>query len=139
VITVRDLTRRFGPHTAIEGLSFHLEPGEVVGFLGPNGAGKSTTMRILSGYLPATSGSAEVAGFDVLRSSLEVRRRIGYLPESVPLYAEHRVEEMSFSSIFLADGTEVTTTYGHWTPNEPPYILSVRLKLSECDQRLTHR
>lgn len=94
MITVRDLTRRFGPHTAIEGLSFHLERGEVVGFLGPNGAGKSTTMRILSGYLPATSGSAEVAGFDVLRSSLEVRRRIGYLPESVPLYAEHRVEEM---------------------------------------------
>ncbi|MBM3989958.1 MAG: ABC transporter ATP-binding protein [Planctomycetes bacterium] len=94
VITVRDLTRRFGPHTAIEGLSFHLERGEVVGFLGPNGAGKSTTMRILSGYLPATSGSAEVAGFDVLRNSLEVRRRIGYLPESVPLYAEHRVEEM---------------------------------------------
>lgn len=94
MITVRDLKRRFGPHTAIEGLSFHLEPGEVVGFLGPNGAGKSTTMRILSGYLPATSGSAEVAGFDVLRSSLEVRKRIGYLPESVPLYAEHRVEEM---------------------------------------------
>ncbi|MFM7297614.1 MAG: ABC transporter ATP-binding protein, partial [Planctomycetota bacterium] len=94
MITVRDLTRRFGPHTANEGLSFHLEPGEVVGFLGPNGAGKSTTMRILSGYLPATSGSAEVAGFDVLRSSLEVRKRIGYLPESVPLYAEHRVEEM---------------------------------------------
>jgi ABC-2 type transport system ATP-binding protein len=94
VITVRDLTRRYGPHTAIEGLSFHLEPGEVVGFLGPNGAGKSTTMRILSGYLPATSGSAEVAGFDVLRQSLEVRKRIGYLPESVPLYAEHRVEEM---------------------------------------------
>jgi ABC-2 type transport system ATP-binding protein len=94
VITVHALTRRFGPHTAIEGLDFHLEKGEVVGFLGPNGAGKSTTMRILSGYLPATSGSAEVAGFDVLRESLEVRRRIGYLPESVPLYAEHRVEEM---------------------------------------------
>src|SRR6185436_17741066 len=73
---------------------FHLERGEVVGFLGPNGAGKSTTMRILSGYLPSTSGSASVAGFDVLRQSLEVRRRIGYLPESVPLYREHRVVEM---------------------------------------------
>src|SRR6185436_18020402 len=73
---------------------FHLERGEVVGFLGPNGAGKTTTLRILAGYLPASSGSAQVAGFDVLRQSLEVRKRIGYLPESVPLYREHRVSEM---------------------------------------------
>ncbi|MCC7013553.1 MAG: ATP-binding cassette domain-containing protein [Planctomycetes bacterium] len=94
MITVQGLTRRFGARAAIEDLHFSLERGEVVGFLGPNGAGKSTTMRILAGYLPATSGSALVAGFDVLRQSLEVRRRIGYLPESVPLYAEHRVEEM---------------------------------------------
>ena len=94
MITAQGLTRRFGAHVAIDGLTFRLERGEVVGFLGPNGAGKSTTMRILAGYLPATSGSAHVAGFDVLRQSLEVRKRIGYLPESVPLYAEHRVEEM---------------------------------------------
>lgn len=94
MITVRGLTRRFGPVTAIEGLDFTLEKGEVVGFLGPNGAGKSTTMRILAGYLPASEGAAVVAGFDVLRQSMEVRRRIGYLPESVPLYAELRVEEM---------------------------------------------
>ncbi len=94
VITVNALTRRFGHHTAIDNLGFHLERGEVVGFLGPNGAGKSTTMRILAGYLPATSGSAQVAGFDVLRQSMEVRKRIGYLPESVPLYTEHRVVEM---------------------------------------------
>jgi ABC-2 type transport system ATP-binding protein len=94
VITVRGLTRRFGPVTAIEGLDFQLEKGEVVGFLGPNGAGKSTTLRILAGYLPASEGVAVVAGFDVLRQSMEVRKRIGYLPESVPLYAELRVEEM---------------------------------------------
>jgi ABC-2 type transport system ATP-binding protein len=94
VITVRHLSRRFGPTLAIDDLSFHLSRGEVVGFLGPNGAGKTTTMRILAGYLPATSGSAEIGGLDVLRQSLEVRKRIGYLPESVPLYREHRVIEM---------------------------------------------
>jgi ABC-2 type transport system ATP-binding protein len=94
VITVRGLTRRFGAVTAVEALDFQLEKGEVVGFLGPNGAGKTTTMRILAGYLPATEGVAVVAGFDVLRQSMEVRKRIGYLPESVPLYAELRVEEM---------------------------------------------
>jgi len=94
MITVAGLTRRFGPVTAIEDLSFHLERGEVVGFLGPNGAGKTTTMRILTGYLPATSGRAEIAGLDVLRKSLEVRKKIGYLPEAVPLYREHRVVEM---------------------------------------------
>jgi ABC-2 type transport system ATP-binding protein len=94
VIHVEHLTRRFGPVIAVDDLSFQLERGEVVGFLGPNGAGKTTTMRILAGYLPATSGRAEVAGLDVLRRSLDVRKRIGYLPEAVPLYREHRVDEM---------------------------------------------
>ncbi len=94
MIHVEHLTRRFGALTAVEDLTFHLERGEVVGFLGPNGAGKTTTLRILAGSLPATSGRAEVAGLDVLRRSLAVRKRIGYLPESVPLYREHRVEEM---------------------------------------------
>jgi ABC-2 type transport system ATP-binding protein len=94
VITVRNLSRKFGAKFAIEDLSFHLERGEVVGFLGPNGAGKTTTMRILAGYLPASSGAAEVNGLDVLRQSLAVRESIGYLPESVPLYREHRVREM---------------------------------------------
>jgi len=94
MITVEKLTRRFGPVTAVEDVSFHLEQGEVVGFLGPNGAGKTTTMRILTGYLPATSGRVEVAGLDVLRQSLQVREHIGYLPEAVPLYREHRVSEM---------------------------------------------
>lgn len=94
MISVRDLTRRFGALRAVDSISFEIEKGEVVGFLGPNGAGKTTTLRILSGYLPATSGVAKVAGFDVLLQSMEVRKRIGYLAESVPLYREHRVEEM---------------------------------------------
>jgi ABC-2 type transport system ATP-binding protein len=94
MIHVEGLTRRFGPVTAISNLSFHLERGEVVGFLGPNGAGKTTTMRILAGYLPASAGRVEVSGLDVLRQSLAARRCIGYLPEAVPLYPEHRVSEM---------------------------------------------
>ena len=94
MIRVSNLTRRFGGLLALDRIGFEIGQGEVVGFLGPNGAGKTTAMRILSGYLPATSGAASVAGFDVLSQSLEVRRRIGYLPESVPLYREHRVVEM---------------------------------------------
>lgn len=95
MIEVQELTRRFGPLTAVDDLSFTVDRGEVVGFLGPNGAGKTTTMRILSGYLPATSArTLAVAGHDVLRDSMAVRRSIGYLPESVPLYPELRVEEM---------------------------------------------
>ena len=95
MIEVAQLHRRFGPVVAVEDLSFRLEKGEVVGFLGPNGAGKTTVMRILTGYLPATSAERVlVAGFDVLRQSMEVRRHIGYLPEAVPLYREMRVREM---------------------------------------------
>lgn len=93
VIDVSRLTRRFGRVTAVEDLSFTVGPCEIVGFLGPNGAGKSTTMRILSGFLPATSGTARVAGFDVFRESTEVRRRIGYMPENNPLPPEMRVRE----------------------------------------------
>jgi ABC-2 type transport system ATP-binding protein len=91
MIEVERLTKRYGPVTAIRDVSFSVAPGQIVGFLGPNGAGKSTTMRILSCFMPASSGSARVAGHDVFRESLEVRRRIGYLPESVPLYTEMRV------------------------------------------------
>lgn len=95
MIDVQNLTRRYGRHVAVDGVSFQVAQGEVVGLLGPNGAGKTTTMRILAGYLPATSAEVlEVAGHDVLRASLEVRKRIGYLPEAVPLYRELRVEEM---------------------------------------------
>jgi ABC-2 type transport system ATP-binding protein len=94
LISVTHLSRRFGAHLAVDDVTFGLERGEVVGFLGPNGAGKTTTMRMLTGFLPATSGSVAVDGYDVLTHSLEVRQRIGYLPESVPLYREHRILEM---------------------------------------------
>jgi ABC-2 type transport system ATP-binding protein len=88
MIQVDQLTKRYGPVTAIEDVSFGVEKGQIVGFLGPNGAGKSTTMKILSCFMPATSGTARVAGFDVFSDSLEVRRRIGYLPENAPLYPD---------------------------------------------------
>jgi ABC-2 type transport system ATP-binding protein len=91
MIEVQNLTKHYGAVTAIRDVSFNVAPGEIVGFLGPNGAGKSTTMRILSCFMPASSGTARVAGFDVFRESMEVRRRIGYLPESVPLYNDMRV------------------------------------------------
>ena len=94
MISAQHLTRRFGSFTAVEDISFELERGEVVGFLGPNGAGKTTTMRMLTGFLPASSGTITVAGHDVLRESLAAREQLGYLPEAVPLYREHRVEEM---------------------------------------------
>jgi ABC-2 type transport system ATP-binding protein len=93
MIQVTELSKYFGPVMAIDRVSFEVDRGEIVGFLGPNGAGKTTTMRILTSYLPATRGIAKVAGFDVMTESMEVRRRIGYLPESVPLYPEMRVEE----------------------------------------------
>jgi ABC-2 type transport system ATP-binding protein len=93
MIQVENLTKYFGPVMAIDRVTFSVDKGEIVGFLGLNGAGKTTTMRILTSYLPATSGIARVAGFDVMTESLEVRRNIGYLPESVPLYPEMRVEE----------------------------------------------
>src|SRR5262245_45374302 len=91
MIEVQNLTKHYGPVAAIRDVSFTVAPGQIVGFLGPNGAGKSTTMRILSCFMPASSGSARVAGYDVFRESLEVRKRIGYLPESVPLYSDMRV------------------------------------------------
>src|SRR5438477_2539715 len=93
MIQVDDLTKYFGPVLAIDHVTFEVDQGEIVGFLGLNGAGKTTTMRILTSYLPATSGVARVAGFDVMTESLDVRKNIGYLPESVPLYPEMRVEE----------------------------------------------
>jgi ABC-2 type transport system ATP-binding protein len=91
LIQVQGLTKLYGERVAIEGVTFSVPKGQVMGFLGPNGAGKSTTMRILTGYIGPTSGSATVAGFDVLAQSLEVRRRVGYLPETAPLYDEMRV------------------------------------------------
>ena len=93
MIKVENLTKRFAGVTAIQDLNFEVAKGEIVGFLGPNGAGKSTTMKILTGYLPATSGRASIAGFDVFEQSIEARRRIGYLPENTPLYTDMRVGE----------------------------------------------
>jgi ABC-2 type transport system ATP-binding protein len=93
MIHVDNLTKYFGPVLAVDHVSFDITQGEIVGLLGLNGAGKSTTMRILTTYLPATSGIARMADFDVRTQSLEVRQRIGYLPENVPLYTEMRVEE----------------------------------------------
>lgn len=93
MIVAEQLTRKYGSRTAVDGISFTVPRGEVVGFLGPNGAGKSTTLKMVSGFLPPTSGHITVAGLDIVEDSLEARRRLGYMPESVPLYPEMRVEE----------------------------------------------
>jgi ABC-2 type transport system ATP-binding protein len=93
MIEVENLVKRYAGVAAVNGLNFSVKKGEIVGFLGPNGAGKSTTMRILSCFIPATSGRARIAGYDVHEDSLEVRRRIGYMPENVPLYLDMRVFE----------------------------------------------
>lgn len=92
MISVENLTKRYVTKTAIEGMSFRVEKGEILGFLGPNGAGKTTTMRIITGYMPSTEGSVKVDGFDVADQPLETRRRIGYLPENPPLYTEMTVK-----------------------------------------------
>lgn len=92
MIEVENLTKVYTGRKAIDGISFKVEKGEILGFLGPNGAGKTTTMRILTCYMPSTSGTARVAGFDVFEESLEVRKRIGYVPETPPVYPEMTVE-----------------------------------------------
>ncbi len=91
MIEVENLTKRYGRHTAVDGVSFRVEKGEILGFLGPNGAGKTTTMRILTCYLPPTDGTARVAGYDVFQAPLEVKRRVGYIPETPPLYPDMTV------------------------------------------------
>jgi gliding motility-associated transport system ATP-binding protein len=93
MITVTELTKRYARHTAVDHVSFEVQKGQIVGFLGPNGAGKTTTMRMLTCFLPPTSGQATVAGFDVLEQPFEVKKRIGYLPEMPPLYPEMRTAE----------------------------------------------
>ena len=91
MIEVKDLVKRYGDFTALSGISFEAREGEILGFLGPNGAGKTTTMRILTGYMPPTSGHAKIAGYDVFNESLRMRHEIGYLPETVPLYPDMTV------------------------------------------------
>ena len=93
MISVKDLSKRYARNTAVDHISFEVERGQIVGFLGPNGAGKTTTMRMLTCFLPPSSGTATVAGFDVLDAPLEVKKRIGYLPEAPPLYLEMRTAE----------------------------------------------
>lgn len=93
MIKVEGLTKRYARNVAVDNISFQVEKGQIVGFLGPNGAGKTTTMRVLTCFLPPTAGSANVAGFDVVDSPLEVKKRIGYLPETPPLYPEMEVVE----------------------------------------------
>ena len=93
MIKVDGLTKRYDRTVAVQGISFEVEKGQIVGFLGPNGAGKTTTMRILTCFMPPTDGTASVAGYDVLQSPMEVKKRIGYLPENPPVYPEMEVEE----------------------------------------------
>lgn len=93
MVEVENLTKYYGDYAAIEGVTFRVEEGEILGFLGPNAAGKTTTMRIITGFMPPTSGTAKVAGFDVVRDSVEARRRLGYLPEQVPLYDDMTVRD----------------------------------------------
>jgi ABC-2 type transport system ATP-binding protein len=93
VFEVQHLTKRYGPVTAVDDVSFRVERGEILGFLGPNGAGKTTTMRVLTGYMPPTDGKAIVAGYDVFQQPLEAKRRTGYLPETPPLYPDMTVRD----------------------------------------------
>ena len=93
MIEVSDITKYYGDFPAVTGLTFSVEKGEILGFLGPNGAGKSTTMKILTGFMPPTSGTASIAGFDIVEESLNARKHIGYLPETVPLYSDMTIED----------------------------------------------
>src|SRR5580698_4148889 len=93
MIKVEGLTKRYARHVAVNDISFEVERGQIVGFLGPNGAGKTTTMHVLTCFMPPTAGSATVAGYDVVEQPMEVKKRIGYLPETPPLYPEMEVRE----------------------------------------------
>src|SRR5207248_6645826 len=93
MIKIDRLAKAFGPRRAVDDISFTVERGEILGFLGPNGAGKTTTMRVLTGYMPPTGGKAIVAGYDVFEQPIEAKRRIGYLPETPPLYPDMTVRE----------------------------------------------
>ena len=93
MIDVQNLSKRYGGFTAVDDISFRVDPGKIVGFLGPNGAGKTTTMRVLTCFLPPSRGTVKIAGFDVLESPMEVKRRVGYLPETPPLYSDMLVDD----------------------------------------------
>jgi ABC-2 type transport system ATP-binding protein len=109
MIEVNQLSKRYARHEAVRGISFSVSRGEIVGFLGPNGAGKTTTLRMLTGYLPPTSGTASIGGHDIFRQSLEARRKIGYMPENVPLYDDMRVREyLKFRALLKGLGNRQT-------------------------------
>ncbi len=111
MIEVKNITKYFGTFPAITDLSFSVEQGEILGFLGPNGAGKSTTMKILTGFLPPSSGSVEIAGYDIVEQSLDARKHIGYLPETVPLYTDMDVSEyLSFMGRIRGMSSESIST-----------------------------
>ncbi|PLX19433.1 MAG: MFS transporter [Candidatus Muiribacterium halophilum] len=93
MIKVKDLTRKYGDFVAVDNISFEVNEGEIVGFLGPNGAGKTTTLRVLTGFSPANSGNVEIAGYDIFENPIEVKKRIGYLPEFPPLYTDFSVKD----------------------------------------------
>ena len=129
MIYVQNLTKEFGPVKAVNNVSFQVEKDEVVGLLGNNGAGKTTLMRVLTTYLPATSGVAKVAGFDVMTESMEVRRRVGYLPENIPLYPEMRVNE------YLDYRAKLKGVDRHQRPQRVGYCLEV-CRIREVQRRL---
>ncbi|MCY4099079.1 MAG: ABC transporter ATP-binding protein, partial [Rhodospirillales bacterium] len=108
LLEIDRLTRRFGPFTAVDDISFTVEQGEVLGFLGPNGAGKTTTMRMVAGYLPPSAGTARIAGFDVQDHPREIKRQLGYLPEGAPLYGEMTVDAI-LHFVSLARGMDTAT------------------------------
>ena len=111
MISVKDIQKSFGKVRAVRGVSFDAPDGKITGLLGPNGAGKSTTMKILTGYLLPSGGRASIDGRDVVEDSLEVRRRIGYLPESTPLYTEMRVDEyLHFAAEIEAETCTLTAS-----------------------------
>src|SRR5437868_4083775 len=130
MIHVSKLTKYYGDYAAIQDISFDVPAGKIVGFLGPNGAGKSTTMRILTGFLTATSGHAAIAGFDVFSNSIEVRRRIGYLAENCPLYLEMRVNE------YLHYRAGIKGLAGNQRRQRIDYVLE-RCKLGDVHRQIT--
>ncbi|MFP4191424.1 MAG: ABC transporter ATP-binding protein [Candidatus Hydrogenedentota bacterium] len=119
MIQAQELTKRYGSITALDKVSFEVAQGEIVGFLGPNGAGKTTAMRILTGYSPATGGTARIAGYDVAKDPIEVKRRVGYLPESVPLYGEMVVRH------FLRYVSEIKGVPRHGLQAEAERVMSL--------------
>ena len=132
MIEVENLTKRYGPVTAVNNISFRVERGEILGFLGPNGAGKTTTMRVLTCYMPATSGQARVAGFDVFSQSMEVRRHVGYMPEQPPLYRDMSVRK------FLQFVAKIKGVEGRHRETRVEHAID-RCGLREMSERLIER